>query len=394
MKEEKPTKAFLLSCLGAVLILINELIIALNGAPVIVSSGSIAPEQVLSSEAPLWWRISFGFRGFVEGALIILWLIFAAIVLFSALMFYIRPIKRKTLGTLIIVFSILSIPAGGGFIIGLILAIFGGGMMYEWPKPARQTFLGKFVRVARLDSKVYSSLIEELKALKQAAFTIILVNILSGLGIGWYSFNAGKILDATTPISTSMRITLFGDILWDQQILVLPITFVGIAVIKWIILSGIMYIIGVKIIGSKSEFEKIGRVIAFAYVPISLQFFMPFMFTSKPNLAGWPLVLFSVTNLWMILALVIGLKQCLDVSLGKSLGAVFIGGSIYWLTNQLVFVKAFGTPSGTSSSALPIFPVPQLPGAIQFSIEPPELVFMFISVIIIFAVLLGVFTKH
>jgi len=394
MKEEKLTKAFLLSCLGAVLILINGLIIALNGAPLMVSSGSIAPEMVLSSDAPLWWRISFGFRGLVEGPLMILWLIFAVIILFSALMFYIKPIKRKTLGMVIIAFSILSIPTGGGFIIGLILAIIGGGMVYEWPKPARQTFLGRLIRVARLDPKMYSSFIEELKGLKPAAFTIIFVNILSGLGIGLYSFNARKILDAATPISTSTRIILFGDMFLDQEILVLPITFVGIAVVKWIILSGIMYIIGVKIIASKSEFEKIGRAIALAYAPISLQFFMPFIFTSKPNLAGWPLTLFLITNLWMILALVIGLKQCLDISLGKSLGVVSLGGSIYWLTNQLIFVKAFGTSSGIPSSAFMIFPLPQIPGIIQFAIEPPELVFMFMSVIIILAILLGVFTKH
>jgi len=393
MKGEKTTLVFLLSLLGSILILINCFLVVLNRMPVIISSGSANPQNVLAENAPFWWRISFGFRGFVEGQMMILWVIFAVIVLFSSLMFYVTPLRRKMLGSLIIIFSILSIPTGGGFIMGLILAIIGGGMMYEWPKPWRETFFGRFIRAARLDSNVYSSVAEDAKALKQAVFTIILVNFLSGLGMALYSFNVGKIVIPASSISISTRIILFGEMFWDNQVFLTPLTFAGLAVIKWLILSGVMYLIGVKVTGATTEFEKIGKVIGFAYAPVSLQFFLPFLFTSKPNLmATWPMILFFITNIWMILTLVVGLKQCLDVPLGKSLGITFLGGTAYWLINQLIFVKALGT--SIQSSAIAIFPLPQIPGVIQLAIEPTSLILLFMSIIVMFSVLLGVFSKR
>jgi len=392
MKEKKLTMPLILSCLGAILILINGAIVVYNGAPIIISSGSL--ENVTSSGAPFWWRLSFGVRGIVASGLAPVWLVFAIISLLGTIMFYFKPLKHRILGSVIILFSVLSIPIGGGFIIGLILAVIGGGMIFEWPKPSWETFFGRLARAARLDSKLYSAVSEDPKTLRTAAYTLFLVNILSGLGIGIYSLNVRKILNPTFPAGRSTDILMLGDLILDFSALSLPFTFLGISIIKWIILTGIMYIIGTKVIGSKTEFEKIGRAVAFAYVPISLQFFMPFLFTSKPFLTTWPLILLTVTNLWLIIALVLAVKQSLEISLGKSFGTVLLGGTMYWLINYALFVKAFQTPGISSATSIPIFPIPMVTYSIQFSIQPPELVFMVVSIFLVLAMLMGIFQRR
>jgi hypothetical protein len=48
------------------------------------------------------------------------------LILFAAIMSRVKPENKKAWGILIMVFSILSVITGGGFIIGFILGIIGG----------------------------------------------------------------------------------------------------------------------------------------------------------------------------------------------------------------------------------------------------------------------------
>jgi len=394
MAAQKPRRAFLVTLLGAVLMIVNASLIIINKAPIVVSSSPIpeTQETLVANNAPSWWRISFGFRGAVEDPFGYVWLAFAIIVLISALLLHFKPIRRKVLGLTILVSSVLTLPAGGGFLIGLILAIVGGGIAFEWPKPAGQTFLGKLLRAGRIDRDVFSSVAADPKVLRQAVLVIILVGILSSFGISLYSFNADKMLAQGTTAIEAVEI-LLGRLSWNTSILGLPILNVGVAVIQWIILSAILYVVGVKIIGSKAELEQISRAVAFAFFPLSLQFFMPFVFTSKPYLTTWPLMLFLITYLWMIIALVIAVKQSFEISFSKSVGTVFLGGSLYWLVNYVLFVKGFGNSSIVGQS-VPVFPIPMLPGSIQILVQPPELALFSISVFIALATALGVFSKR
>jgi hypothetical protein len=52
--------------------------------------------------------------------------IFGGLIVLGALMLRFRPLKKKTWGIMIILFSIPSVIMGGGFIIGFILGIIGG----------------------------------------------------------------------------------------------------------------------------------------------------------------------------------------------------------------------------------------------------------------------------
>ncbi len=65
-------------------------------------------------------------------------MIFGAIVIISAVILNSKPEQHSTWGTLIVIFSVLSVfgSAMGGFAIGLILGLIGGILAITW-KPAQ-----------------------------------------------------------------------------------------------------------------------------------------------------------------------------------------------------------------------------------------------------------------
>jgi len=99
-REDKSTAAFVLSLIGGILILINGLIVAVIGS----------------------FFVFFG----VGILMIILGLVFGFAVLLSAIMLNANPREHVTWGILILIFSVLSIVIGGGFVVGLILGLIGG----------------------------------------------------------------------------------------------------------------------------------------------------------------------------------------------------------------------------------------------------------------------------
>src|SRR3972149_6583763 len=80
----------------------------------------------------------FGMMGFAFG-MGFLGLIFGVIVIISALILGSKPQEHTTWGTLILIFSVISIfgSALGGFGIGLILGIIGGILAITW-KPTEK----------------------------------------------------------------------------------------------------------------------------------------------------------------------------------------------------------------------------------------------------------------
>jgi len=82
-----------------------------------------------------------GYRGMMGGLGLgmfgILGLIFGVIVIISAFMLNSKPLEHSTWGTLIVIFSVLSIFGGmmGGFGIGLILGLIGGILGVTWKPP-------------------------------------------------------------------------------------------------------------------------------------------------------------------------------------------------------------------------------------------------------------------
>lgn len=107
---KKATAGFIVSLIAGVLILLNGLMF-LALAEFIEDLGAFFPDF-----------ISDIFTGMAAVGVI-----FALLVIIGAILIY-MPGKEVIGGILVIIFSILSIVIGGGFLIGLILGIIGGAL--------------------------------------------------------------------------------------------------------------------------------------------------------------------------------------------------------------------------------------------------------------------------
>jgi len=112
--SEKPTGAFTLSLIAAILIVSNSALLgtAATWFPWVIPT---LPGSADNATVPFASLTAVG-------------LICGVLVLLGAIMLRIRPVNEKTWGIIIVVFSIPSVVTGGGFIIGFILGAIGGAL--------------------------------------------------------------------------------------------------------------------------------------------------------------------------------------------------------------------------------------------------------------------------
>jgi hypothetical protein len=131
-ETERPTAAFLLSLVGGIFILLGGGVISMFGP---FGFGGMMGDY----RGMMGYRYSgYGMMGGLGfGMFGILGLIFGVIVIISAFMLNSKPHEHSTWGTLIVIFSVLSIfgSAMGGFGIGLILGLIGGILAITWKPP-------------------------------------------------------------------------------------------------------------------------------------------------------------------------------------------------------------------------------------------------------------------
>jgi len=373
--EPKYTATFILAIVGSILTILNGLLIAINNTPVIFSSFPVASlEEVMKAEV-FWGRIAFGVPGLVEDSRALFWLIFAAAMLVSALLLYKKPRNYHTYSLLITIFSLLCIPIGGGFYIGTILGFVGGVSGMEDRKPFKETFLGRMISGVTLDKKLYTVIAENPTTLRTAALVIIFVGILRGIGNGLYAYNA-NLVKIGGP--TASRILLDGQVMWHSTPVLTALSLVGITVLEWLILSLVIYWIGVKLMGFAFDYDKVARVLAFAYIPVGLQVFAPLMFSNEPALSfTWPFGLYIVSRLWVFVVLVVAIAQMFDFTRWKAFGLVILGGMIYWIIDNMVLI-----------------PTLQVPGiVVVLTTESPLFILLSVTAATVIATLFGVFTK-
>lgn len=380
MKIQTSVVASYLSFAGSIIILINILALAINGTSIVILSSqpTISLTNNTLSLSGSWYRIAFGIKPFVEGLWILFWLFIAILNLALAASMVLTPERPKENITVLIL-SIILLLTGGGFMIGTILVLIGTIMSFQWRRTIGETFIGRILRVLKLDSKLFRRVKQNEDLLNESAFIVILVGFLSGLGSSIYLYNADRILHSS--IEDIIRILLFGEVYFDLSTFSLPIMNVALSITKWFILSLIIYIVGSKITGIENvKLSDVLRVLGYAYVPIALQVFFPIVFSTEPILStSWPLTVILLTNLWMILALIIAIKECYTITLTKSLGILTLSGPVYW-----ILVNKFILPITFRSS---------IPG-ILFNIEPMELILMLTSLSFILSYIFGVFKKY
>jgi len=379
MKIRTPTMSAWLSFLGTLIILINVLAIASSGSSIVIPSGSFSSiDDILSSNIP-WYRVAFGIKSLVEGPMIIIWLLIAVLNFSLASLMVLTSEKPK--GNLpIFILSMVLLLTGGGFVIGSVLAIIGCIMSFQWWRPIGETFMGKFLRVLRLDPTLFQLVKKSKNLLNEAVFIVILACFLSSLGMGIYLYNANLITHSAA--ENVVRILLFGEVFFDISIFSIPIMNISLTMIKWLILSFIIFLIGSKVAGiGEVDFSDVARVIGYAYAPLTIQVFLPLIFSNEPILStGWPLTMMLITNFWMFLALLIAVKECFDVSLTKALGIILFGGPIYWIIVYKIMLPLMFWSS-------------HVPGII-FDIKPIELTVMLTSLSFILSYILGTFKRY
>jgi hypothetical protein len=131
--EEKPTAAFVLSLIAGILIVLGG---ALRSVIGFYWFGGMMG-SFWGRRGGMMGYPGFGMMGGFGLMIGIMGLVFGVLIIVSAIMLNSKPEGHTTWGTLIVIFSAISVFGGmGGFGIGLILGLIGGVLAITW-KPTQ-----------------------------------------------------------------------------------------------------------------------------------------------------------------------------------------------------------------------------------------------------------------
>jgi hypothetical protein len=164
------------------------------------------------------------------------------------------------------------------------------------------SFQNRMIRAAKLDVSLYEEVEADKGALGQAMAVVVLSSIAAGLG------------------STGMGV---GGILMGTIA----------ALIGWYIWAYLTYFIGTKVLSepqTKADHGELLRTIGFSSSPGLIR-----VFGLIPGLAG---IVFLVASIWMLIAMIIAVRQALDYhSTSRAIGVCLIG----WIIQALILVLLF-----------------------------------------------------
>ena len=166
-----------------------------------------------------------------------------------------------------------------------------------------QNYIDRIVRAAKLDVNLYEEVEADKGALSQAMGVVVLSSIAAGVGsIGQVGVK-GIFIGAIT------------------------------ALIAWYVWAYITYFIGVKILPepqTKADHGELLRTIGFSSSPGLIR-----ILAIIPGLAG---ILYIVTSIWMLVAMVIAVRQALDYQSTLRAVAVCIIG---WVIQAIILMILF-----------------------------------------------------
>ena len=162
------------------------------------------------------------------------------------------------------------------------------------------SFGNRVARAIRLDSTVYEEVEHDESALPQAMAVIALSSVAAGIGIAPYLGMAGLFWTALAALA------------------------------GWLIWAAIVYFVGTRLLSTPSTSTNLGellRVLGFASAP---GFFRVFgVFAPVQDLIFW------VTGVWMLVAMIIAVRQALDfLSTGRAVAVCVIG----WICEIVIVI--------------------------------------------------------
>jgi len=158
--------------------------------------------------------------------------------------------------------------------------------------------LGRMVRAAKLDPNLYEEVEADRDLLGQAMLVVVLSSIAAGLGNIAQTGAGGIVLMAI------------------------------LALVSWFIWAFLTYIIGTKLLptsNTEADYGQLLRTIGFSSSPGIIR-----ILGIVPGLAG---IVFTAANIWMLVAMVIAVRQALDYeSTLRAVGVCLIG----WLIQAVL----------------------------------------------------------
>jgi hypothetical protein len=168
----------------------------------------------------------------------------------------------------------------------------------------------RMVRAAKLDVSLYEEVEADKSALAQAMTVVVLSSIAAGIG------------NVNQKGFTAMLLMIIA------------------ALIGWYIWAFLTYFIGTKILPepqTKADTGELLRTIGFSSSPGLIK-----VLGIIPGLQG---IVFPIASIWMLIAMVIAVRQALDyTSTFRAVGVCLIG----WIIQIVMFVLLFATLGGTT----------------------------------------------
>lgn len=168
----------------------------------------------------------------------------------------------------------------------------------------------RMIRAAKLDPHLYEEVETDTTAMRQAMGVVVLSSVAAGIGG----------MGSTAPINLFFSIV--------------------VALIGWYLWAFMTYWIGTKMLPekeTKANYGQLLRVIGFSSAPGVLRVFGVIPFLNS--------LVFAVTGIWMLVAMIIAVRQALDYqSTARAVGVCVIGWLVYTLltTTLLVSLLALG----------------------------------------------------
>ena len=389
MKGRSISYTFILLLIGIILMIVNGVVIALDNGPKVISSYQANFTTIWKGDLP-WARIIFGIPGLVESGWAYFWLALVLVLLIITIRIGLRPKAQKKFGPWIVGLSILSIPIGGGFYIGSLLGAIVGLYAMEFPRPFEETFIGRIIGTLTGNTKTFEGLNADPKGLQAGVMAVVLVAILGGIGSCLYAINLSHIYIAGNAVNSTAasRVLLEGRLYTGLSFYTSVVALITIGILKWLVLSALVYVLGVKLLGSDTKFGGLTGALAFVYVPECLFVIMPAVFSNQPYLSqsfqfiiipvSWPLVLFYLSHLWGFVLLVLAIEKLLDISRGKAFGTGLLISVPYFVITYLAMNPLIGIPGLQ----------------ILFTSESSMMILFLSSVVLLVAGFLGAFRKE
>ncbi len=170
----------------------------------------------------------------------------------------------------------------------------------------------RMIRAAKLDVNLYEEVEADKDAMGQAMGVVVLSSVAAGIG---------------TIGTTGIKGLVLGTI---------------VALVGWFIWSFLTYYIGTRLLSepqTKADYGELLRTIGFSSSPGVLR-----VLGIIPMLGN---ILNFICGIWMLVAMVIAVRQALDYkSTGRAVGVCLIG----WIVQFVIFVMFFGLAGGFGGS--------------------------------------------